>query len=103
VLGGQLFCEPAPRPYHQVVVQNLILHGHAQKQGLGVVLLSPLDVVLSETDVVEPDLLFIPLERLEILREEAVRGAPSWVAEVVSPSTAERDRSSPLLFSPDWP
>ena len=53
--------------------------------------LGPFDVVLSDTDVVEPDLLFISRAREHTITEENVRGAPDLVIEILSPSTADRD------------
>ena len=53
--------------------------------------LAPVDVVLSDTDIVEPDLLFISRAREHTLTEENVRGAPDLVIEILSPSSADRD------------
>ncbi len=52
---------------------------------------SDFDVVLSDTDTVRPDLLFVSKERLEIITEDNVRGAPDLVVEIRSPSTARQD------------
>ena len=63
-----------------------------EKHNLGVVYPSPADVVLSDTDIVQPDILFVSKERSHILTRENVRGAPDLVVEILSPATAERDR-----------
>ena len=60
---------------------------------LGEVFIAPCDVVLSETDVVQPDLLFVSKERSHIINEDNIRGAPDLVIEILSPSTAQRDRT----------
>jgi hypothetical protein len=52
---------------------------------------SPLDVVLSQHDVVEPDLQVILADQVEILTDANVRGAPAIVVEIASPSTKRRD------------
>ena len=54
---------------------------------------APFDVVLSNTDVVQPDLLFVSNERVHILTPANIQGAPDMVVEILSPSTAERDRT----------
>ena len=52
---------------------------------------APCDVVLSDNDVVQPDLLFISRAREHIVTDDNVRGAPDLVIEILSPSTADRD------------
>ena len=53
--------------------------------------IAPFDVVLSDVDVVQPDLLFVSRERSHIVTAANVRGAPDLVVEIRSPSTASRD------------
>ena len=55
--------------------------------------IAPFDVVLSDTDVVQPDILFVSNERMGIVTEDNIQGAPDLVIEILSPSTAERDRT----------
>ena len=59
--------------------------------GVGEVFGVPLDVVLSDRDVVEPDLQLITADQVEILTAKNVQGAPALVVEVLSPSTRRRD------------
>jgi Uma2 family endonuclease len=54
-----------------------------------------LEVILSDYDVLQPDLLFVRNERKEILKDW-VRGAPDLAVEILSPSTAARDRGIKL-------
>jgi len=56
----------------------------------------PVDVLFAEGDYLEPDVLFVSAARAGILSERGVEGAPDLVIEVVSPSTAERDRGIKL-------
>ena len=61
---------------------------------LGKVFPAPCDMVLSNTDVVQPDLLFVSRGREHILvGGDNVQGAPDLVVEILSPSTAGRDRT----------
>ena len=52
----------------------------------------PLDVVLTDCDIVQPDFLFVSNERRGILTELNIRGAPDLVVEILSPSTAAYDK-----------
>ena len=93
LLDGDLVVTPAPGTAHQRVLRRLtILLGlSVERTGVGEVFVAPFDVVLSDTDVVQPDLLFISNERAHIVTDENAQGAPDLVVEVLSPSTAERD------------
>ena len=93
LLNGNLMMVPAPNRKHQKVLFRLAqkLGNFAEEHGLGEVYVAPFDVVLSDTDVVQPDLLFISRAREHTLTDENVRGAPDLVIEILSPSTAERD------------
>jgi len=94
VIEGQLLLTPSPRTYHQKVTGNLfaVLLRHVREHGLGEVLISPCDVVLSSTNVVQPDILFVGRDRLAIIEEKCVSAAPDLVVEVLSPGTTLRDR-----------
>jgi Uma2 family endonuclease len=50
-------------------------------------------VVLSPTDVVQPDVLFVAVGRASIIGEKFISAAPDLVVEVLSPSTQDRDRT----------
>jgi Uma2 family endonuclease len=62
---------------------------------LGELRFAPLDVILSEHDVLEPDLLLVLNEHKDFL-QDWVRGAPDLVIEVLSPTTEARDRGIKL-------
>ncbi len=96
LLGGELVVAPAPRLSHQRVAMRLgaLCHVFVKERGLGEVFAAPCDVVLSNTDVVQPDLLFVSTEREHVLHGgDCVRGAPDVVIEILSPATAARDRT----------
>ena len=95
LLDGKLIMVPAPNLGHQQISISLgaWLYTFVQKQDLGKVFHAPCDVVLSNTDVVQPDLLFVSHERAHLLLGGAnVLGAPDLVIEILSPSTAGQDR-----------
>jgi Uma2 family endonuclease len=56
------------------------------------VFVAPISVHLAWDSVVEPDVVFVAAARTELIRPEGIFGAPDLVVEVLSPSTAARDR-----------
>ena len=95
LLDGDLMMVPAPNVKHQRVSARLHveLHRFIEDRGLGTLLYAPCDVVLSDADVVQPDLLFVSRDREEqLIKRDNVRGAPDLVIEILSPSSAKADR-----------
>jgi len=92
VIGGKLILVPKPMPYHQEIVGRLIteLNIYLRKNSLGKIY-SDVDVVFS-SQVVSPDLVFISKDRLSIVTETNIQGAPDLAVEVLSPSTQKYDR-----------
>lgn len=94
IIDGELYVTPSPNVRHQVLVGRLhiAIGNHlAGHPGTGRVFLSPLDVVLSPHDVVEPDLLFVGSDQLDVLTVKNVQGAPALVIEVLSRGTRKTD------------
>ena len=94
LLDGELLMTPAPSEAHQRSQAELGYHliTFIKTNGLGRIYYSPTDVVLSDIDVVQPDLLFVSNERMHIITPAGVQGAPDLVVEILSPATAERDK-----------
>src|SRR5690349_12085342 len=95
VLGGEEFVTPAPDIGHQRTSANLqfLLEQHVRGHALGLILDAPTDVLLSDEDFVQPDLLFVSKERGSIVGEKNIQGAPDLVVEILSPPTATVDRT----------
>ncbi len=93
LVSGEMFMTPAPIPAHQFTVVELVarLSHHAERHGLGCVLTAPIDVVLAENTVVQPDVIFIARDRERIITATCIEGAPDLVVEILSPGTAKRD------------
>ena len=93
LIDGEKFMPPSPGSAHQRVDMRLgsRLHSFVDGRDLGEFFSAPFDVVLSDLDVVQPDLLFVSKERSHIITAANVRGAPDLVVEIRSPSTASRD------------
>ena len=95
LLDGELILVPAPRLTHQRISRKILtrLDSFVTENDLGEVFDAPADVVLSDFNVVQPDILFVSNERSHIMTDANVQGAPDLVIEVLSPSTAQRDRT----------
>jgi Uma2 family endonuclease len=93
ILNGELFVVPAPNIRHQRVAIRLQLRlfQHVEKNGLGELLEAPCDVLLSEENVVQPDILFVAKARLRIIGKTNIPGAPDLVVEILSPGTRQKD------------
>jgi Uma2 family endonuclease len=65
----------------------------------GVVVPSPIDIVFSEHNVVQPDVVFFRRERRHLVAQwEANRVAPDLVVEVLSRNTEARDRGRKMTM-----
>ncbi|HLN64542.1 MAG TPA: Uma2 family endonuclease [Symbiobacteriaceae bacterium] len=95
LVEGDLLLTPAPSVRHQMIVAALLarIYLFADSQGLGRVLTAPTDVILSDENVVQPDLLFVSASRLGIMQPHGgVHGAPDLAIEILSPSNPARDQ-----------
>ena len=92
---GELSLMPAPELSHQGILRDLlgVLNEYGKRSAVGVVFPSPVDCILADTTVLQPDLAFIANDRHAILTERAIEGAPTLVVEIVSPSTRRSDRT----------
>jgi Uma2 family endonuclease len=99
---GALSVTPAPGTRHQRISRNLseLLNEHVTTRGLGEVLYAPLDVILSDITVVQPDLIYLDRSRQHLASERGVEGPPALVVEILSPSTRTIDRvTKPFLYA----
>jgi Uma2 family endonuclease len=93
IIDGELYVNAAPNLRHQRVVVNLILSlgFFVRERKLGEVYVAPTDVVLSNIDVVQPDVLFMTKENADRLTRANVQGAPDLAIEVLSASNRRYD------------
>jgi len=91
---GEIYVTASPRPRHQMVVGNLylIMAEHVRRLGLGEVFLSPIDVILADVTVLEPDLVYLDAGRMDRVSDRGIEGPPTLAIEVLSPTTASTDR-----------
>src|SRR5579883_1225469 len=99
IAQGVLIMTPAPEPRHQRISREIsfCLYEHIMTRKLGEVLYAPVDVVLSEEDTFQPDVLVILNEHLERIQEKLVAGAPDLVVEIISPGSLLNDRVTKKL------
>lgn len=94
IINGQFYnMTPSPTPRHQQVTGNIyrLIGNYLEEQAhICQVFSAPLDVVIAEDQVVQPD-VFILCDRQKI-RMTHIAGAPDVVFEVASPSTSLKDR-----------
>ena len=98
-IGGRLYVTPAPVIRHHDISHRLesALRRILERTGRGRVFNAPVLVEFPGTgDRVQPDILFVSNERRRMIGEKQVTGAPDLVVEILSPSTAHRDRGVKL-------
>ena len=98
-IEGDLYVTPAPTTRHQRVSKRLLyaLDRILERPGLGEVFVAPYGVEFPATgEGVQPDIVFVSRARREIIAEAGIVGAPDLVVEILSPSTASRDRTIKL-------
>lgn len=94
LLEGELIVNPSPTRWHQEVLSRLFqkMSLHVQERQLGAIYFAPLDVVLNDHNVLQPDILFVSAQRRDILTDPNIQGAPDLCVEVLSPGTERIDR-----------
>jgi Uma2 family endonuclease len=99
LLFGRLYVSPSPSLLHQVVVSLLwrALHDTARAAG-GRAFLAPLDIVMVDHSVVQPDVVYLSPEAVAMAQKSRIEGVPDLLVEVLSPGTARRDRGEKLLL-----
>ena len=95
LLDGELILVASPNRDHQDVVMRTLgltrMRVFVEENDLGRVYVAPFDVLFTDTNVAQPDILFISREREHILTSANVQGAPDLIVEILSPSSSTRD------------
>jgi Uma2 family endonuclease len=96
VIEGELIMTTSPITKHERISRKLLirLDNYIEKHNIGEVFDAPFDVVLSMTDVVQPDLMFISKERSHIITDKNIVEAPDLVIEIISEGTKVRDQTT---------
>jgi len=97
LIDGEHYVTPSPKTRHQQISVNLVLliGGWLETHPIGRVFHGPFDVVFSNFDVVEPDLLYMSNQRAaDVITPLHVRGTPELVVEIASRGTRKRDETT---------
>lgn len=90
--GALELLSPAPSPTHQMISHRLVTAFTNVCEKDYIILYAPLDVILAEDEVRQPDIVVINRERQAIVTDRGIEGPPDLVVEILSPSTALKDR-----------
>ena len=102
LMRGELVLSPSPRTSHQIIIGQLFNVFQAiEKRGGGLSILSPMDVILSDDTILQPDLLYVAKARRDIIGDR-VNGPPDVVIEVLSPRAERRDRVQKLALYAEY-
>ena len=94
ILEGELFMTPPPGFSHQNSVTQLtiMLGQYLNRNQIGKVFCAPFAVVLSDINVVEPDLVYVSNARKNLIKERGIFGSPDLMVEVLSKGNKKMDR-----------
>jgi Uma2 family endonuclease len=96
LIDGEHYVTPSPNTKHQAISGNLhfMIRSWLEQHPVGRIFYAPFDVVFTNFDVVEPDLLYMSHARAaQVLTEKHVTGAPEIVVEIGSKGTRKRDET----------
>lgn len=97
LIEGEFIMSPAPTVIHQWTLRLLFkTFDKLLPMDECEIFFSPIDVILSESNVYQPDLIVIKNENKEIIKPKAIYGAPNLVVEILSPATAKLDRGKKM-------
>ena len=88
LIDGDLIMTPAPNTYHQRVLKQLgflLVEFIEKTYRLGEVFLAPTDVYFGEMEVYQPDIIVVARDRLDIIGEVKIEGAPDLVSRSSRP------------------
>lgn len=101
LIYGRLYVSASPTLLHQITAITFWEHieAFARERG-GIVIVAPIDVILAEHTVVQPDVIYVGPDRRDRV-DTRVTGAPDLAVEILSPATARRDRGVKLKLFAD--
>ena len=93
IIDGDLFMVPSPNESHQHILTNIlyILINYVRRNKLGAIYCAPFDILFSDEDIVQPDVIFVSNENKKVITKDNIKGSPDLLVEILSPSTSKRD------------
>jgi Uma2 family endonuclease len=93
LIDGEHYVSPAPNIRHQRIAAKLhvVLARIVSRAGLGELFFAPVDVKLTDVDIVQPDLVFLSPEHIGRLTETHLDGPPDLAVEILSPNSRRQD------------
>jgi Uma2 family endonuclease len=92
IIDGELIVSPSPFVVHQRILRELarLIGNYLELYPLGELFVAPLDTVLAQDQVLQPDVLYVSKERAAIVGRW-IFGAPDLAVEIISDSSRRRD------------
>lgn len=92
IVQGDLYVTPSPSPMHQRISRRLQrrLEDYFHGRSIGEVFDAPIDLILTNHDVLVPDLLVVSNPNL--VSKRGIEGPPLLIVEILSPATRKQDR-----------
>jgi Uma2 family endonuclease len=93
LINNQLVMSPAPSDTHQKVLMDIAnrLYNFLEKNPVGILRIAPYDVYFGKSNAFQPDIIFIGKEKIHLIKENGLHGAPDIAIEILSPQTAKYD------------
>jgi Uma2 family endonuclease len=96
LIDGEHYVSPTPIRKHQGISGDLfgLIWSYLRQHPIGRVYAAPFDVIFSQFDVAQPDIVYLSHDRMATIEVDPwVKGAPNLVVEISSPSTRKRDET----------
>lgn len=96
LVDGVLELMSSPTLSHQIISSQIHKQFLQHCENDYIIVAAPIDVIVSEKQVRQPDLVLIHRDRLGIVTKKGIEEPPDLVVEILSPSSVKRDREGKL-------
>ena len=93
VINGVLYMSTAPSFFHQWIVRQIVrvLFQQIDDTGIGITTWAPIGVLMPGCDPVQPDIVVVRTDDIDIIHDRRIEGVPALLVEVLSPLNAQLD------------